>query len=110
MTTDMKKLCVALAAGAASLFAVSIAAAAELTVMDQRGLKRAVREVAGPADIRFKIKGGDQLTLINVDGLQPEAKAVREGDQVVVRDVAPGVWQVRGDVTVIGVEIVPGKP
>lgn len=86
-----------------SFFYSRLAQAEKLTVVDSKGLTRAVREVKGPAVVTITVKKGSQAAtnLISVDGfgsISSEDGGEQNGKKVRrFSNVASGRWKIQGE-------------
>ncbi len=86
---------------AAMIFSPAIGIAAEIRVVDGRGLTRAVSRLEPPVTVVVTLKESnapeDVVTLGNIDGLSGDISSVKEAPQKYIFQVSQGgTWQIKG--------------
>ncbi|MEZ4754783.1 MAG: hypothetical protein R3A13_10840 [Bdellovibrionota bacterium] len=81
-----------------SLLCVPSLVFAELRVLDESGLTRAIHFTTEPASIKINISSNDtnniHVKLVNVDGLAADIESIYYDEELVIPEVSQGSWQI----------------
>jgi len=82
-----------------AIFNLQSAFAAELKVVDDRNLVRAVRVVSAPAAVKVTFKesssSGASISISNIDGVQQDLSASIENNSARFSNVREGTWKLK---------------